>query len=115
MKDEIKLPDQQECREKFSRTFRNLSQEELNLLFSDEFVQFYKKGSIVYEIQQATDMTYRFYDYHRKDEQGQERELHLEQAIDCLSYDPKMMKNDIHPVITTYENYQQTVFISNSL
>lgn len=48
MKDEIRLPDQQECREKFSRTFRNLSQDELNLLFSDEFVQFYKKGSIVY-------------------------------------------------------------------
>lgn len=24
-----------------------------------------KKGSIVYEIQQATDITYRFFDYHR--------------------------------------------------
>ncbi|MCB6567663.1 mannose-6-phosphate isomerase, partial [Desulfovibrio desulfuricans] len=26
-----------------------------------------KKGSVVYEIQQATDVTFRFYDYHRKD------------------------------------------------
>ncbi len=72
-----------------------------------------KKGSIVYEIQQATDITYRFYDYHRKDEHGKERELHLEQAIDCLSYDRQAMKNDIHPMVTSGEHYQQTVFISN--
>lgn len=72
-----------------------------------------KKGSIVYEIQQATDITYRFYDYHRKDEQGNERELHLTQAIDCLSYDPEKMKNHVDPVITTMEHGKQTVFISN--
>ncbi len=51
-----------------------------------------KKGSIVYEIQQSTDVTFRFYDYHRKDKYGNERELHLTQAIDCLSYDQEMMK-----------------------
>ena len=61
-----------------------------------------KKGSIVYEIQQATDITYRFYDYHRKDAAGNERELHLEQAIDCLSYDPKEMENHIQPVAVSY-------------
>lgn len=72
-----------------------------------------KKGSIVYEIQQATDITYRFYDYHRQDEQGNERELHLEQAIDCLSYDPDAMKNAIHPVITKGHHYEQTIFMSN--
>ena len=72
-----------------------------------------KKGSIVYEIQQATDITYRFYDYHRKDKKGNERELHLEQAIDCLSYDTKDMKNNIHPVKIPMENGEQTIFISN--
>jgi len=72
-----------------------------------------KKGSIVYEIQQSTDITYRFYDYHRKDEQGNERELHLEQAIDCLSYNPQDMKNDINPIITNLKNCQQTVYVSN--
>ena len=72
-----------------------------------------KKGSIVYEIQQATDITYRFYDYHRQDENGKERELHLEQAIDCLSYNPAAMKNNIHPVSTKRENCIETVFISN--
>lgn len=72
-----------------------------------------RKGSVVYEIQQATDITYRFYDYHRKDEQGSERELHLQQAIDCLSYDPEDMKNNISLEITDLGNCQQTVYISN--
>lgn len=72
-----------------------------------------RKGSLVYEIQQATDITYRFYDYHRTDDKGHERELHLEQAIDCLSYNPEDMKNKIQPIVTHYQNCVQTVFISN--
>lgn len=72
-----------------------------------------RKGSVVYEIQQATDITYRFYDYHRKDNQGNERELHLEQAISCLSYDQRDMENNIDPVVTNHEGYKQTVYISN--
>lgn len=42
------------------------------------------KGALVYEIQQSTDITYRFYDYDRKDKNGEKRELHLEQAIETL-------------------------------
>lgn len=45
-----------------------------------------KKGSIVYEIQQATEITYRFFDYHRVDSQGRERPLQLEEAIGCVDY-----------------------------
>ena len=44
------------------------------------------EGSVVYEIQQATDVTYRFYDYHRVDAQGQARPLHVEQAIECINF-----------------------------
>jgi mannose-6-phosphate isomerase len=54
-----------------------------------------RKGSIVYEIQQATDVTYRFYDYHRKDTEGHERPLHLPQAIACVDYSLSM--KDAHP------------------
>lgn len=72
-----------------------------------------RKGNIVYEIQQATDITYRFYDYHRQDESGQERELHLEDAIQCLSYDKKDMENHIKPVIEKNDALTKTVFISN--
>lgn len=43
------------------------------------------KGSLVYEIQQSTDITYRFYDYDRIDNSGKKRELHLEDAISTLN------------------------------
>ena len=38
-------------------------------------------GSLVYEIQQSTDITYRFYDYDRVDAQGRKRPLQLEKAV----------------------------------
>lgn len=72
-----------------------------------------KAGSIVYEIQEATDITYRFFDYHRKDEQGNERELHLQQAIDCLSYDPTMMENNITPKVVEEGNMVKTTYLHN--
>lgn len=40
------------------------------------------KGIILYEIQQSSDVTYRFYDWERKDAQGNKRELHLQKAVD---------------------------------
>jgi mannose-6-phosphate isomerase len=38
-------------------------------------------GIMLYEIQESSDLTYRFYDWDRKDENGNGRELHLEQAL----------------------------------
>jgi Phosphomannose isomerase len=72
-----------------------------------------KKGNIVYEVQQSTDITYRFFDYHRKDDKGNERDLHLEQAIDCLSYDSELMKNKITPQIEKSENLCKVTYINN--
>jgi len=40
------------------------------------------KGIVLLEVQQSSDITYRFYDYHRKDKEGKERELHVKKAID---------------------------------
>ncbi|MDO4604572.1 MAG: class I mannose-6-phosphate isomerase [Helcococcus sp.] len=48
------------------------------------------KGSLVYEIQQSTDITYRFYDYARLDDKGQKRELHLDDAISTLDTSNKV-------------------------
>lgn len=45
------------------------------------------KNVIAYEVQQSTDVTYRFYDYDRADAAGNKRELQLEQAIGTLKYD----------------------------
>ena len=72
-----------------------------------------KRGSVVYEIQQATDITYRFYDYHRVDDLGHERELHLEDAIDCLSYNKEDMVNTITPLINKYDQCIETIFMND--
>lgn len=39
-------------------------------------------GAIIYEVQQSSDLTYRIYDYDRKDNSGNKRELHLKEALD---------------------------------
>lgn len=44
------------------------------------------KGVVVAEIQQSSDITYRIYDYKRVDDQGNERELHTEQALDVIDF-----------------------------
>lgn len=43
------------------------------------------KGIVILETQQSSDTTYRVYDFDRKDNQGQTRELHLKQALDVTS------------------------------
>ena len=42
-----------------------------------------KSGVMVYEVQQASDITYRLYDYDRL-ENGKPRELHIQKALDCI-------------------------------
>ena len=39
------------------------------------------KGCLIYEIQQNSNLTYRVYDYGRKDKNGNERELHIDKAL----------------------------------
>ncbi|MHA7110345.1 type I phosphomannose isomerase catalytic subunit [Sunxiuqinia elliptica] len=44
------------------------------------------RGVLVAEIQQTSDVTYRIYDYERKDAEGNERELHTELALDAIDF-----------------------------
>lgn len=44
------------------------------------------KGIMVAEIQQTSDITYRIYDYDRKDAKGNERELHTDLAVDAIDF-----------------------------
>lgn len=44
------------------------------------------KGVVVAEIQQTSDVTYRIYDYDRKDANGNERELHTDLALDAIDF-----------------------------
>ena len=50
-------------------------------------------GCFIAEIQQSSDITYRIYDYNRKDANGNPRELHTELAKDAINY-------------TVYDSYQ---------
>ena len=43
-------------------------------------------GAFVAEIQQTSDITYRIYDYNRKDKNGKTRELHTVQAVDAINF-----------------------------
>ena len=44
------------------------------------------KGLLLAEIQQTSDVTYRIYDFDRVDTAGQQRELHVSEALDAMDY-----------------------------
>lgn len=44
------------------------------------------KGCLIAEIQQTSDITYRIYDYDRRDKNGTPRELHTELATDVINF-----------------------------
>ena len=50
-------------------------------------------GSLIYEAQQSSDITYRVYDYHRKDKDGNERQLHVQQSIDVTNVPAQISGN----------------------
>lgn len=45
------------------------------------------KGVVLVEIQQASDVTYRLFDWDRKDDNGESRELHTDLAVDVIDFD----------------------------
>lgn len=53
-----------------------------------------RAGSLVYEIQQATDITYRIYDYDRRGLDGKPRELHVKDALANLIATNKPLHRD---------------------
>ncbi|MDE3741395.1 type I phosphomannose isomerase catalytic subunit [Maribacter polysaccharolyticus] len=46
-------------------------------------------GVLLAEIQQTSDITYRVFDFNRKDKNGNLRELHTDLALDAMDYDKK--------------------------
>lgn len=57
---------------------------------------------LVLEIQESSDVTYRLYDWNRKDIDGNYRELHVEQALKVMNLGSTYEKNNMLPTI--YEN-----------
>ncbi|TDE03592.1 type I phosphomannose isomerase catalytic subunit [Flavobacterium hiemivividum] len=62
-------------------------------------------GLVVAEIQQTSDITYRLYDFDRKDAQGNTRELHIDLALDAINYDK----------VDTFKEYTKEINQSNSI
>src|SRR5437016_11347540 len=48
-------------------------------------------GNVLVEIQQNSDTTYRVFDWNRLDESGKPRQLHVDQALECIDF------NDVAP------------------
>ena len=44
-------------------------------------------GCFLAEIQQTSDVTYRIYDYKRRDKDGNYRQLHTQEASECINYE----------------------------
>lgn len=68
-------------------------------------------GCVILETQQNSDTTYRVYDYDRLDDQGQPRDLHIQQSADVTHY-PSQTKATT-PNITQYEGGQIIHYLTN--
>ncbi len=70
-----------------------------------------KKGTLVLEIQQSSDTTYRLYDYDRLDDEGNLRPLHIEKSIDVTTV-PHQLANTTSTV-KTYNNSTVETFVKS--
>jgi mannose-6-phosphate isomerase len=68
-------------------------------------------GLVLCEIQEHSDLTYRVYDYNRRDAKGRARELHIEKALDVIRFG-KQSGGKIEPVSITRGPVMETVFVS---
>ena len=66
-------------------------------------------GIMVLETQQSSDTTYRVYDFDRKDDQGNLRELHLEKSIDVLNIGEPA---NSRPVTTKVDDLKSTLLVA---
>ncbi|MEM8846006.1 MAG: type I phosphomannose isomerase catalytic subunit [Bacteroidota bacterium] len=85
-------------------------------------------GVMLAEIQQTSDITYRVFDFNRRDTNGNLRELHTELALDAMDYERKddfrvtyPSKNNVHNTMvdspyfkTNYLNIDETMSVDLS-
>ena len=69
------------------------------------------KGIMILETQQSSDTTYRVYDFNRKDDAGNLRELHIQQSIDVMTIGEPA---NSHPDTLVVGNLTVTTYVSNS-
>ena len=70
-----------------------------------------KKGTLVLEIQQSSDTTYRLYDYDRLDDEGNLRPLHIEKSVDVTTVPHQLAKTESE--IETYGQSTVETFVKS--
>jgi len=68
-------------------------------------------GLVLCEIQEQSDLTYRVYDYNRRDANGRPRELHIDKALEVMHFGPQV-GGKIDPVRIHEEGAEKTYFAS---
>lgn len=76
-----------------------------------------KRNTIVAEIQENSDITYRLYDYNRVGNDGRMRPLHLEKALEVMDFDPQneASVSSPQPVVNGAVNLQHTPYFTANL
>ncbi len=66
------------------------------ILVSPGMIHAVGQGVLMLEIQQSSDITYRVYDWDRKDERGKPRELHVDKALQVIDFParPRIFKSE---------------------
>lgn len=62
------------------------------------------EGLLVAEIQQSSNVTYRIYDYNRRDSKGNKRELHLNKALEVINFNK--MSNELSDKSSCKDKYK---------
>ncbi|MBM7642106.1 mannose-6-phosphate isomerase, class I [Streptococcus loxodontisalivarius] len=67
-------------------------------------------GILILETQQSSDTTYRVYDFDRRDDEGNLRELHIPQSLDVLTYG---QPQNSYPASLRVSGLTSTLLVSN--
>lgn len=70
-----------------------------------------KSGTKILEIQQNSDTTYRLYDYDRKDDKGNLRQLHIEKSKDVINCESPEIKKEYQSIIK--DNNKKTILVES--
>ncbi|HSY58494.1 MAG TPA: type I phosphomannose isomerase catalytic subunit [Terriglobales bacterium] len=68
-------------------------------------------GLVLCEIQEQSDLTYRVYDYSRRDTHGRARELHIQKALDVIRFG-QQSGGKIEPARVKRDSVEETYFIA---
>jgi mannose-6-phosphate isomerase len=73
-------------------------------------------GIVLAEIQQTSDITYRIFDWNRKDSEGKERELHTDLAVDAIDFRASgKSRIKVIPTLNKTENLVNSEFFTTNI